>query len=184
MNSQALADLEILLNKDSEEIRKKQKEYINYVQEHVNNVRKAWFEVKLKCRTYLAYMCPMSDLKTIEYCINTHDQSKFSKEEFEPYRKNFYPINDQEKEENKEAFDLAWQHHYTVNPHHWNHWAEIGRENEMPFTFVVEMVCDWQAMSYKFSGTAKEWYEKNKHTIILGKNQKIWVDKLLKILCS
>lgn len=184
MNSQALADLEILLNKDSEEIRKKQKEYINYVQEHVNNVRKAWFEVKMKCKTYLVYMCPMSDLKTIDYCINTHDQSKFSKEEFEPYRKNFYPINDQEKEENKEAFDLAWKHHYMVNPHHWDHWYEMDRLDEMPFTFVVEMICDWQAMSYKFGGNAKEWYEKNKNSIVLGKNQRKWVEELLNKLCD
>lgn len=177
-------ELKVLLNNDSSEIRMKQYEYIDYIKEHIMNVQKAWTEVKKKCENYLAYMMPMSDYKIIEYCIRTHDKSKFSKEEFEPYRKNFYPINDQEKEENKTAFDLAWKHHYTVNLHHWDHWVEIGRENEMPFTFVVEMVCDWQAMSYKFGGTAKEWYEKNKHTIILGKNQKIWVDKLLKILCS
>ena len=177
-------DVESLLSKDSREVAEKQKEYIKYIDEHVKNVQKAWFEMKIRCKTYLTYMCPMSDFKLIEHCINTHDRSKYSSDEFEPYRKNFYPINDEEKNNNKEDFDKAWVHHYMTNPHHWNHWSSIGREDEMPFTFVVEMVCDWQAMGYKFGNNAKDWYEKNKNEIVLGKRQRKWVEELLDKLCE
>ena len=165
-------------------IMEKQKEYIKYVNEHINNVQKAWNEVKMKCITYMVYVMGPNHInfEYIDFNIKNHDISKFSKEEFEPYRKNFYPVDDKEKEENKEAFDKAWIHHYMNNPHHWDYFASVGREDEMTFKDVVEMICDWQAMGYKFGNTAKEWYEKNKSKIKLGKQQKIWVDEMLNLL--
>lgn len=167
-----------ILNKNNKEIYAKQKEYISYIDEHITNVKKAWSSIKRSCKTYLAYMCHTSDFNLMEHLIETHDRSKFSAEEFEPYRKNFYPINDEEKENNKDAFEEAWVHHYMNNPHHWNYWSVTGREDEMPFTFVVEMVCDWQAMGYKFGNTPEEFYEKNKDKIVLGKKQKLWLEEL------
>lgn len=166
------------------QIREKQREYVEYVNEHIGNVQKAWSEVKSKCRTYMVYVMGPQEInfEYIEFNIKNHDFSKFSKEEFEPYRKNFYPVDDKEKEENKEDFDKAWIHHYMNNSHHWDYWYSVGREDEMPFRDVVEMVCDWQAMGYKFGNTAKDWYEKNKNKIILGTVQRIWVEELLKRL--
>ena len=166
------------LNKENPEIYAKQQEYLKYIEEHIYNVERAWRTIKRTCVTYLAYKCNASDFIFINDLISKHDLSKYSKEEFEPYRKNFYPINEQEKQNNKESFEKAWEHHYMMNPHHWDYWAADGRENEMPFTYVVEMICDWQAMGYKFGNTPKEYYEKNKNNIILGKIQEEWIYEL------
>ena len=71
-----------------------------------------------------------------EEVIN-HDNSKYSDEEFEPYRRHFdkttqEELYDKEHPEHEELveqeFERAWQHHYLINPHHpefWNYTSKI-----------------------------------------------------------
>ena len=103
--------------------------------------------------------------------VRTHDISKYSENEFEAYRKNFYPVNEKEKEENLQDFEKAWKHHYENNMHHWNWWAK-NDINGMPLIFIVEMCCDWIAMSMQFpTKNALEWYN-DQVDIKLGNKQK------------
>lgn len=154
-------------------IESKRDEYTQYINTHMENVKKAWAIFQKKCGFYL----DMQLLGDISLLIDKHDESKFSDEEFEAYRKYFYPITDAEKNDpkTKVAFDLAWGHHYRNNPHHWDYWYHGGIVNEMKYKYVVEMVCDWLAMGMKEgSQQIDSWYEDNKSKIVLSnENRKL-----------
>lgn len=78
--------------------------------------------------------------------LSKHDLSKYSKEEYGPYDRHFYP-----KEAGKEAegeFEKAWKHHCESNPHHWEHWVKDGKPTPMPPQYVAEMVCDEMAFGF------------------------------------
>ena len=78
-----------------------------------------------------------------------HDISKFGPTEFISSARHFQgnrsPI-DAEKE--CCGYSLAWQHHMGHNPHHWEYWIDFSSDgsiiaNKIPYSYVVEMVCDW-----------------------------------------
>ena len=97
----------------------KREEYMAYIDEHINNVKKAF---KLFSSIDWRNNPEIQEaIKETIVEIESHDSSKYSEEEFEYYRMHFYPINDEEKEMSEEMFDKAWEHHYLNNPHHWNY---------------------------------------------------------------
>ena len=50
----------------------------------------------------------------------------------------------------------------------------------MPMNYVIEMCCDWIAMSMVFSDSnAYEWYQNNKLKIDLGSRQRALAEDLL-----
>jgi len=49
----------------------------------------------------------------------------------------------------------------------------------MPTLFIIEMLCDWSAMSLKFNDLPSKYYEKNKHKIIINEKVKEIVEQLL-----
>ena len=165
-------------------IKMKEREYKQYVDEHTRNVQTAWENMKNSTvQDYIRSVEESSDsfyvlMQIVNLNISNHDRSKYGPEEWEYYRKEYYPVDAKEKEKNKADYDEAWKHHYTNNLHHWNWWYLNNLTEKMPFAHVIEMCCDWIAMSMKFGGTAWEWY--NKQTdIVLGEKQKEWVKNIL-----
>lgn len=169
-----------------EKIIEKEKIYKKYINNHKLNVQKAWETIKSnnKCLNIILNYMPKLNIDIIDAEIKNHDNSKYSIEEFDAYRKQFYPISKEEKERNKEAFDKAWKHHYTNNMHHWNWWYESGNMNKMPYVYVIEMICDWEAMGYQFGNTSKEWYQENKGNIHLGEKQRKLAESLMDAICK
>ena len=172
-------------------IRDKEKLYLDYVSNHIDNVNKAWETMKKKdtCMKMIQKSTlpgKQTDetfdhfIEILDQQIQAHDASKYKDAEWDAYRKNFYPIDDSEKKDNQVDFDFAWKHHYENNMHHWDFWYHSGIVNEMTLAYIVEMCCDWIAMSMKFGGTADNWYENNKKKIHLGKAQEDFAVKLLK----
>lgn len=144
----------------------KRNEYHVYIYNHQQNVFKAW----MTNMNIFLLLVPMDEesIRQLNVEIINHDTSKFSEEEFEPYRKNFFPVSDKEKENNKGDFDMAWEHHYKNNPHHWNYWVdENGVAKEIDEINIIHMICDWMAMGMQFNNTAAEYYFKNKNKINL-----------------
>lgn len=143
----------------------KAREYLDYIEEHVLNVRKSWEELKIKCKD-MRFIWDDFYYFSIENAIIYHDLSKMSEQEFIQYRKTFYPTDDEAK---KGKFDIssAWDHHIINNPHHWENWSTIPvRKSPVDFeVHCVCMICDWMAMGYKFGDTAQQYYEKNKDRI-------------------
>lgn len=167
----------------SDEQKKAENEYKEYIEEHINNVNKAWSLMK-KNKDVMKYIGKEAGIDvafmiaSLDNQIKAHDLSKFSVEEWEPYRMYHYSINDQEKIDSKSDYEKAWEHHYTNNLHHWNWWAYNNQKDKMTLNYVIEMCCDWIAMSMKFGGDAYHWYL-NQTDIILGEKQKTWLINIL-----
>ena len=159
-------------------------DYRTYVDTHIENVGKAWKEEVSKLDDEFI----KENYNDISILIKDHDLSKYGDEEFQAYRANYYPVDDEEKTANEANFQSAWYHHFQNNPHHWQHWIDeegelIPLENEdIVKRAYVEMICDWQAMGYVFGDTANQYYNQNKDTIKLYPELKKWVEDLLKKL--
>ena len=159
---------------DEEEI--KNGWHIEVVNDYINKNKDIMKYIGKEAGIDVAFM-----IASLDNQIKAHDLSKFSVEEWEPYRKNFYPVNEEEKENNIADYQKAWKHHYMVNLHHWDYWHNTDSVDKMSIEFVLEMCCDWIAMSMRFGGTAYKWYIDNKKDIVLGDKQTDWVTNILKI---
>ena len=136
------------------------RKYLDYLEEHINNVEKAYYEVITKCKNH-PLLKDKVFYNTLLNDVMNHDLSKFSKEEFTQYRDYFYPIGDKLSPLVEKEFKLAWGNHLKNNSHH----HETLKNN----VDVMHMVIDWTAMSYKFGDTAQKYYESNKDTIKLSR---------------
>ena len=139
------------------------REYCDYIDEHLNNVFKAWGIVQDACND-MNVIYDDHLFWVIDQMIKEHDISKMSHAEFIPYQRNFYPVEDKDGSD----FPEAWEHHKDQNPHHWENWTKIqtGVPNELACHCVC-MVCDWMARGMKFGDTAEKYYEDHKDTIDL-----------------
>ena len=145
---------------DSMERNNKEKEYLDYIIEHINFVKKAYkmYMMPLLEKMVVSTLISDEELKAaiikVGLNIDTHDASKFSDSEFDPYRANYSRLVD-------ESYEEAWKHHYTVNAHHPMHWVnpDTGVIEDMTLDAIVEMICDWEAMSIKFNTSTVDWYK-------------------------
>ena len=84
-----------------------------------------------------------------------HDKSKDEEDEYNAYDAYFYGNNRSYKV--VQDYQRAWLTHIHRNPHHWQYWILIhdDMENgeletilEMPYDYIIEMICDWWAFSW------------------------------------
>ena len=182
----------VIVNSDlnsssSDEDIQKSNEYVNYILEHVNNVKTA-YNTLFKNKVYdisdicsqEEYECSINLLDAGQGII-AHDDSKFSDEEFYGYRRKFYPTSEESAITDldtvnriNEDYEAAWKHHYTHNPHHPKYWKYTDEDNNildtplevarpMDMRYIIEMICDWEGMSIKFKSSTVDWYN-NKAT--------------------
>lgn len=162
-------------------------EYDLYLNEHRANTQKA-FDWLCKHVVNINSSEMKNDIIKAIYNIKKHDESKYSGEEYDAYDNWFYKQADNHSEQLEEEFNRAWLHHIHANPHHWQHWvlinddAELGNiALEMPYEYVLEMICDWWSFSWK-TGNLYEifnWYENNKGHIVLHENTRNNVESIL-----
>lgn len=152
----------------------KEKEYMNYISEHIDNVYVAHMK-------YGPELCKLLNLVPSKLAVRIfeHDKSKLSEEEFEPYRQYFFPHDGEEKD--KDLFNKAWEHHYTVNSHHPEYWIEDGKPTDMDNYAIAEMLLDWEAMSVKFGNTTYEYYMKERNKKPFSENTKNILDSIIYI---
>ena len=134
----------------------KKEEYSLYIEKHIDMVQKV-FRIADSFFTGAHFIDEDLECDLIA-SIKKHDQSKYSDEEFEGYRQFFYPEEGEEK--SKELFTKAWDHHKSVNRHHWQFWVDKKGAIEMPLVDVIEMLCDWTAMNINFKNVPSAWYKK------------------------
>ena len=149
------------------------REYLDYIEEHYDNIQKAWKLINDKCPNKFRFIYDDFVWNTIDSEVKSHDLSKLSEEEFTQYRQFFFPCDDETKD--KKIFDQAWEHHKKLNVHHWQNWTEINKDYPYTDAYLVMNLVDWIAMGIKFGDTAKSYYEKNKNEI----NFPDWVIKLM-----
>lgn len=154
-------------------------QYDNYLTEHKENVAKGF--------RWLQENIPevIEDGFEWQICFN-HDASKTDPEEYDAYDAYFYGNN--RSYSVVQNFKKAWLRHIHNNPHHWQHWILINDEPkegmvviDMPYIYVVEMICDWWSFSWK-KGDLNEifgWYENRKDYMKLSANTRISVEYIL-----
>jgi adenosyl cobinamide kinase/adenosyl cobinamide phosphate guanylyltransferase len=158
--------------------------YMNYINDHKANVQQAWNTFKENVGGY-KYLSNDFIVNQIDYKIKNHDSSKYSDEEFDPYRQKWYTADDEEIDYDK--YSEAWNHHKAVNPHHWEHWYNTATKSYEEatygeaerFVYLVEMLCDWIAMGMNGGLDAKVWYNENKNIIQLKDNEREMVEDML-----
>lgn len=170
------------------EISKKTDEYLDYIYEHKHNVEKAWDIIKTIDNPYI-----QNNLDEISKNIKNHDASKFSGNEFEWYRKKYYPIDDEEANEVMDKIEDIFQLHYSRNPHHWEYWLNHNGEldkskhsseeiDEDIMIAYIEMLCDWASFGIK-KGNPREvrtWYISEKPKMTLWPKEQEILEEILK----
>ena len=103
-----------------------------------------------------------------------HDNSKFSRKEWGPYRDYFYSdkgIKGENLPETHAKFREAVEHHYDKNPHHNTEGA--------PFRFRVEEIVDWyaaaktQATNPREFPSFEDWYLANHEKFITQPRKRV-----------
>lgn len=156
-------------------------EYNNYLIEHRENVRKGLLWIKHNLPDLLSGYEPF--YRQIEW---HHDVSKDDPEEYNAYDNYFY--GGQRTKEIEEEFNKAWLRHIHHNPHHWQYWVLINDEPgegtivlRIPYRYVIEMICDWWAFSWR-SGNLYEifdWYDAHKDYMKLHEDSRDLVEEIL-----
>lgn len=141
--------------------------YDEYLQEHKNNVHKAF--LWLKDHYFPKYIFDNNFINELEHATQfNHDASKISDEEYMSYDQHFYGNR---SFENEESFLYAWNHHLHNNPHHWQYWILVNDDKdngekllEIPDIYIFEMICDWWSFSWRNNNLFEifDWYEKGK----------------------
>lgn len=149
--------------------------YKKYIIEHVDNVGIAAAHLIERMKDLNLFGDNTEALAAaLRDVVVNHDASKWSDEEFEPYRRHFDPTEkekliDQNNEEIRnlveESYEKAWEHHYKNNDHHPEYWRFVVRDDngnllpaetpsqvgiEMSILAILHMISDWSGMSLKF----------------------------------
>lgn len=156
--------------------------YNEYLYDHITNVKKAY---EWLCEHFPDIEQKMhKDRHIVD--LDKHDQSKYGEEEYDAYDKYFYGGNKSSSVVNN--FNYAWLHHIHNNPHHWQYWVLQNNDEpeeilEMPYRYVIEMICDWWSFSFKQKKLDEifDWYEKHKNIKLHPKTRKVVEDILERI---
>ena len=147
-----------------------------YIEEHKANVKKFadWLEENLP------ELFENIDLDLFHEMILEHDDSKFSEEEFEPYAQKWFGDGIKTPE-----YEEAWKHHWTNNEHHPEFW--LGED--MPYIYILEMLCDWGSFSIKsgdFNELSDFYFTKARddEEKMLSENTKIIIEEILEKINS
>ena len=152
-----------------------EKQYFDYITKHIDNVKESFKVNGMRIGHLLGLS--VEDFETLGHNVEKHDESKFSEEEFEPYRQYFYPTKDEVK--NADKFTEGWIHHFQNNPHHPEYWVRNGTTEEMSKVYIAEMILDWEAMSRNFGGNPLKWYKENRDRIPLNEKTRFIVKAVL-----
>lgn len=179
MDLPPLTKLANKISRDEQDLPEYKQRYLEYVNNHTANVASVFMELlKRDALEEHSY-----ELMTQ---IMNHDASKYEEPEFTSYAKYFYKGG-----KNPEEFDKGWEHHKKLNEHHWEYWVNkiTGEPEPIPYKVLVELVCDWTAMSmftaedkdeYDLKHRPSKWYKDNAKDIILHPDTEKKVKSLLK----
>lgn len=157
-----MSEKKIIYCKDFGEQKEK---YENYIAKHQMNVIISYYLANNAFKELFPEVYNNTDVvEILENNIKYHDTSKFNIEEFIPYANRFFPLEgtDPESEQVKSAFNLAWFNHLRNNPHHPAYWTCVddgeAKIYDMPYIYIIEMLCDWMAMSMYYNSTTYEYW--------------------------
>ena len=157
--------------------------YDEYLNDHRANVAKGFYWIQENLPDILRTENPI-DLQN-QICVD-HDRSKNTIAEYDAYDQYFYGKNKSYEVVNN--FNHAWLHHIHRNPHHWQYWVLINDDPgegmvvlDMSYCYIIEMLCDWWAFSWKKENLHEifNWYDAHKDYMKLSKNTRKTVEDIL-----
>ena len=170
-----------------EEIEIKTREYLDYINRHIEFLNKVFDEDIWPLRdkkNISRYFTDSFYIDAIDKCkenILEHDLSKRTNDEFYAYRERFYPTERERSEKWDEilkSFHPAWVHHYRNNPHH----AEYWNGKDMELCYILELYCDWKSVSLLKGGNPYKYYLTSDERNIMSENTRNVLEELFKIL--
>lgn len=115
-----------------------------------------------------------NEINLLKYNLFIHDLSKFSVNESIAYCYYFGEHEDKNHKEFKKHFNIAWNHHKKNNKHHPEYWISVNKKGkseflDMPYIYVIEMVCDWLGAGKTYGNTMEEYLKKELHNFYFSK---------------
>lgn len=185
----------------------KEKEYMDYIDKHIANVLDSFNKYIDKPDIVIPGYDLQRSIQIIDRLypdVMNHDSSKYSEEEFNPYRRHFYPTEAEKKagesKLDEQNFDNACLHHYVSNPHHpdFFRWVTITEKDiygcplsitvndkphdplDMDDVDIIHMLCDWKSMTYNPGASSiQEYWKTSDIRKSMSKNTIERVDQLL-----
>ncbi len=155
-----------------------EQEYFKHYAKHTYYVVLAWKEIQ---DVLIANdLISETEFYRINQLIIWHDNSKISREEWLPYARKFYPEGKQNKDEIKEEFKKAVEHHKSTNLHHFESLRDYTGYDWK--CYIIELVCDYIAMGWEFGVYVFEYYTSNREKIDLPCEYKEYLEQVLKCL--
>lgn len=155
-------------------------QYDRYLEQHKANVAKGF-------RWLQKYLPAITEGSSAEHnTIFAHDASKLNPDEYKAYDAYFYGKN--KSYQVVQDFNRAWLLHIHRNPHHWQHWILINDDPkesticlEIPYCYIVEMICDWWSFSWKENNLYGifSWYDQRKNYIQMDLDSKQKAERIL-----
>ena len=159
-------------------------QYDQYLARHKLNVKKGFDYIKENLPHLVDV--PLNGVDYEWQIGMAHDQSKSEQDEYNAYDAYFYGGN--RSFAVVQAFNKAWLFHIHRNPHHWQYWVLLHDEPdepeeciEMPYNYILEMICDWWAFSWANENLYEifAWYDDHKDNIKLHQNTRQTVEFVL-----
>ena len=153
-------------SKVGKDVLAKNEEYKDYLRKHISGVMSAFVKYfyPMRGKNCLSEWFSDDDFNDALYSaylsIVDHDKSKYSSDEFKPYRYNFFPTESElsDPEYKIKANDLmnkAWKHHLSFNMHHPEWWGG----SDMSLSCIIEMICDWISVGNLKGNKTISWFE-------------------------
>lgn len=142
--------------------------YVKYILNHKCNIMRAYHINK----KYIEPRNKKLKFKLFWRCV-FHDMSKFYPDEFIPYMNKW--ICHKDDVYTTALYNYAVKKHYRRNKHHIEYWEC----HDMDELSVLELVCDWTAMSFKSNNIPQEYYYKNRNTLRISNNTRIIIERYL-----
>lgn len=187
-------------------IAEKEQEYREYIDTHRANVKLAYERIVKKYAN--KYLMPQS-VEILERNIENHDADKDIDFIFDAYRRNHFPVDEEEKRLADNDYEIAWSYHSKINPHHWQFFLdddnkkfttpklETDEVKEIYKLAYLEMLADWLSFGFKLKQDEhkdddeivstkgdnlefENWYNKNKNEIMIHPDMKEWLDIIIK----
>ena len=156
-------------------------QYDQYLTQHRSNVKRGF--------DWIAENLPELLVDGFDYGWQiefAHDKSKDEQDEYEAYDAYFYVGN--RSYAVMQNYQKAWLLHLHRNPHHWQYWILINDDPkegeiilEMPYNYIIEMICDWWAFSWQ-KGKLDEifgWYDEHCKYIKLHPKTRKTIENIL-----
>ena len=168
--------------------------YLKYILEHKKNVFKTCWKRGLYIHAFTHDLSTFYPSEFFPYANWFNGKYGVNFKKFLCYGSNV------KHNKSKQKFEEAWKKHYSRNKHHWNYWLESNSNNHifsvislfnvieqggkkeaknMPHKYIMQMICDWEAMSLKFGDSAQEYYLKNYDKIKLHRKTRALLEEEL-----